>query len=182
MSGEGEHGGEGGRRVKGVTVVSMVKHRSSWLHTEPGSVAPGMCVLFACTHTGHYFFPPLFCKCVCLCVCHDRWNLLSERPRGVKIYTSGGRKVVLVCVCVCETEKQISTFSFSFSLRILRCSRLHQESIVLLLPGVCVCVCAGETLSRGVTRQLWLNSGCTRRTPACFRNACVRVWVCAVCV
>lgn len=26
VTGEGEHGGEGGRRLKGVTVVSMVKH------------------------------------------------------------------------------------------------------------------------------------------------------------
>lgn len=60
-----------GGRGKGVTVVSMVKQWSSWLPTEPGSAAAGMCMLFALTHIHAHTQVIIFSSsvvCVCACV------------------------------------------------------------------------------------------------------------------
>lgn len=86
--GVGSTGGKGGGRVKeGVMVVSMVRQWSPWLPTEPGSAAPGMCVLFAHGHT--HAHGSLF---VFFCVCDESCAVLSESPRGVNVYTSAGKK------------------------------------------------------------------------------------------
>lgn len=76
-------------RLHGEAVVVMVTHRA---RVSGSRNVHAVCTY---THTLVIIFSPSV-----LCVRDDRWDLLSESPKGVNVYTSGGKQRGVCFQCV----------------------------------------------------------------------------------